>query len=55
MVVVLVSLLLASRALAVVPMALLHNIWGEVKLSPRDLVIIWCAYMGAPPFHTGIA
>ncbi|KAG1663546.1 hypothetical protein FOA52_003174 [Chlamydomonas sp. UWO 241] len=41
MCVMLVFLLLTSRALAVVPMAMLHNLWGAVPLTPRDLVIIW--------------
>ncbi|GAX80869.1 hypothetical protein CEUSTIGMA_g8304.t1 [Chlamydomonas eustigma] len=37
----LIVLLLVSRALGVVPMALLHNMWSPVRLTNTDLFIIW--------------
>jgi hypothetical protein len=37
----LLVLLVVSRALGVIPMALLHNLWGTPRLSNSDLFIIW--------------
>ena len=39
--IVLLVLLLVSRAFGVIPMALLHNVWGSSRLSNTDLFIIW--------------
>lgn len=41
--VTLLVLLLFGRALYVVPFALLHNMWSPEQLSPRDIVVVWCA------------
>ena len=38
----LLLLLLVSRAVGVLPLALLHNIWSPNHLTSRDLAIIWC-------------
>lgn len=39
----LLVLLLVGRALYVVPLALLHNVWSPEQLSARDIVVVWCA------------
>ena len=39
--VTLLVLLLAGRALYVVPFALIHNAWSPEQLSARDIVVVW--------------